>query len=461
MTDYPVAPGTDAPDIAANGHRARFVTGSTMRHVVIMTLTGAVGLMAMFLVDFADLFFLALLGETQITAAVGFAGTLAFVNLSISLGLGIAAAALVSQNLGAGKPDTARHFATNALAVTVLMSLVLAGGMAFFADELLAVLGAKGEALVHGRVYLQTLTWGFPFWAAAVSFSFSLRAVGDPQRAMYITLAAAVANGVLDPIFIFGLDLGVRGAALASICANFASFALGLYGLVRVHGFLNRFSLNRFATCLRPIFFVAIPAILTQLATPFAIAYLTRATAPFGDEAVAAVTIINRLVPVAFGVIFALSGAVGPIIGQNYGAMRYDRVRKTLSDALLFSTIYTVLTCALLFALRHHIPHWFLAKSDTVPLVTFFCSWMAAGWIFAGAQFVSQASFNNLGKPHWSTAFNWGKATVGLIPLVYIGAKLYGPYGVLLGQALSSVMFGIAATATAFILVRRIAVDQT
>jgi len=90
---------------------ARFVTGSIMRHVVVMTLTSAVGLMALFLVDLADLYFLSLLNKTEITAAIGYAGTLGFANLSISIGIGIAAVALVARQLGAGNADKARDYA--------------------------------------------------------------------------------------------------------------------------------------------------------------------------------------------------------------------------------------------------------------------------------------------------------------------------------------------------------------
>ena len=103
---------------AARPPIARFVTGSTMRHVVVMTLTSSVGLMALFLVDLASLFFLNLLARTEITAAIGYAGAIAFTNLSLSLGLGIAASALVSRSLGARELEKARRYATSALAAT-------------------------------------------------------------------------------------------------------------------------------------------------------------------------------------------------------------------------------------------------------------------------------------------------------------------------------------------------------
>ena len=127
--------------------QARFVTGSIFRHVVTMTLTGALGLMSMFLVDLADLFFLSMLNQTEITAAIGYAGIISFANLSMSIGMGIAAAALVARNLGAGNPQRARELATSTLLFTLLISSALTIVIALSLDFLLQLLGARGEAL--------------------------------------------------------------------------------------------------------------------------------------------------------------------------------------------------------------------------------------------------------------------------------------------------------------------------
>jgi putative MATE family efflux protein len=439
---------------------ARFITGSTMRHVVVMTMTGAVGLMAMFVVDLLNLFFLSLLQETAITAAIGFAGTLAFLNLSIALGTGIAAAALVARSVGAARVEAARRLATNALVFSIVLSLAYSIAMAVFADPLLRLLGASGEPLEQAKVYVWTLTPGFPLLAGAVACSFSLRAIGDPVRAMYVTLSAAIVDGCLAPLFIFGFGLSIQGAALSTVAADAAALTLGLAGIMGRHRFLAPFSAEGFKRDLKPILDIASAAIMTQLATPFAVAYLTRAIAPFGDEAVSAAAIINRLIPVAFGIIFALSGAVGPIIGQNFGARAMPRVRRSLTDAMLFALVYTLLTSFILFLLRNVIPDIFQAKGNAALLVTFYCTWLAVSWAFAGAQFVAQAAYNNLGKPHWSTLFNWGKSTLGTIPFVHAGAALAGAEGVLIGTAIGSVLFGIAATVTAYWLVERIALEE-
>jgi putative MATE family efflux protein len=435
---------------AAKPAQARFLEGSIMRHVVTMTLLGAIGLMAVFLVDLADLFFLSRLQDTNITAAIGFAGTIAFANLSMSIGTGIAAAALVARNLGARQPERAKEFATSSLLFTFLVSAAYTVLVAIFLDQILRLLGATGEALHQAKLFIWTLTPGFIFLAVALSCSFSLRGLGDAQRAMYITLSAAITTLVLDPIFIFTFGWGIQGAAAANAIADFMAFCIGMHGLARAHNFLGRFSLSGLKRDLPAIWQIAFPSVLTQLATPFTIAYTTYVIAPFGNEAVTASTIIGRLVPVAFGVIFSLSGSVGPVIGQNFGAGNFERVRKTLREGMIFAFLYTLATSLLIFIFRHHIASIFNAGPRATEIVVFFATYIAVSWAFAGTQFVANAAFNNLGRAPLSTWFNWGKATIGTIPFALVGAACWGPEGVMLGTAIGSVLFGIASAIAAY-----------
>jgi putative MATE family efflux protein len=421
-----------------------------MRHVITMTLTGAVGLMALFFVDLVDLYFLSLLGDTAVTAAIGFAGTISFINLSFGIGIGIASSALVARNLGAGQPQRAREFATSTLLFGLLIAAAYTLLIALFADPLLRLLGASGQALDLAKRFIWTLVPGFIAFAGALSCSFVLRGLGDARRAMFITLSAAVVTAILDPIMIFWLDLGIQGAAVANVIAYCVSFATGLHGVARVHKFLLPLSLAGLKRDFAAISAIALPSVLTQLATPFAAAYTTYSFAPYGNESVAASAIIGRLVPVGFGVIFALSGSVGPIIGQNFGAKNFARVRQTLIDGMVFSAVFTVAVAAILLLFRHEISALFQAGGRTRELVVFFCTFVAISWAFAGAQFVAQAAFNNLGRPSLSTWFNWGKSTVGTIPFAIAGGSIAGPEGILAGIAIGTVLFGIASAATAF-----------
>ena len=118
-----------------------------MRHVIVMTSTGSLGLMAIFLVDFANLFYISQLGQTELAAAIGYAGTLLFFNTSVCIGLTIAITALVSRALGAGDKAKARDIAANGLVFIVYLATCLALGQLPFLNNILSVLGAKGVTL--------------------------------------------------------------------------------------------------------------------------------------------------------------------------------------------------------------------------------------------------------------------------------------------------------------------------
>jgi len=203
---------------------------------------------------------------------------------------------------------------------------------------------------------------------------------------------------------------------------------------------------------LGPFLTIGFPAILTQLATPLGQAIVTRSMAQYGMEAVAGMAIVGRLMPLSFAVIFALSGAVGPIIGQNFGAGNSARVRQTFNAALLFTGAVIAAISVILFVLRVQIADLFTATGVARDLVYLFCGPLALLFFFNGVMFVSNAAFNNLGHPFYSTWVNWGRNTVAMIPLVWLGSVLFGAPGVLIGQALAGVVFG----AIAWVLARRV-----
>jgi Na+-driven multidrug efflux pump len=201
---------------------------------------------------------------------------------------------------------------------------------------------------------------------------------------------------------------------------------------------------------------IAFPAILTNLATPVANAYALRIFADFGAPAIAAFTIVDRVTPVAYGVLFALSGSVGPIMGQNLGAQLFGRVRGVLNDSFICSGVYVAFVWVLLWQINPLIIAIFNATGETAQLVAFFCTAGGALWLFLGAIFVANAAFNNLGFPVLSTAFNWGRATLGTMPFVTFGAAHYGVEGGYTGMIIGAALFGTLAVGTAYVVTGRL-----
>lgn len=267
---------------------------------------------------------------------------------------------------------------------------------------------------------------------------------------MMATVWGALATAILDPILIFGFGWELTGAAIASVVARVVIAAMALRPIVKSYGGFDRPTKAGLVADLAPIFAIALPAILTQVATPVGQAFITRATSAYGEAAVAGMAIAGRLTPVAFGVIFALSGAMGPIIGQNFGAGRLDRVRRAFLDGLMFTGVVILVVSALLFVLRAPIADLFHAEGVTRELVFLFCGPLALLWFFNGVIFVSNAVCNNLGRPFWSTVVNWGRHTAGTVPMALWLGGIWGASGVLIGQALGGVVFGFLAAWLAF-----------
>lgn len=410
-----------------------------------MSLTSSVGLMAIFAVDFVDMVFISMLGQAELAAAVGYAGAILFFTTSFGIGMAIAAGALVSRAVGARDPVLARRRAGHVLIHGLWFGAVFAAVVWLWLGPLVRLLGASGETEAHAIHYLSIIIPSLPLLMVGMIGGAILRAHGDARRAMTATILGGLVNAVLDPILIFGLGLDLTGAALASVAARLTIAATALLPILKHHGGLERPSLQGLAEDLRPVTAIAFPAILTQVATPVGQAYVTRAMAAFGEGAVAGMAIAGRMTPLAFGVIFALSGAIGPIIGQNHGAGRMDRVREAFREGLRFTALVVIAVAALLFVLRAPVADLFGATGVTREIVYLFCGPLALLFFFNGAIFVANAACNNLGRPFQATLVNWGRHTIGTVPFVMGFAAWMGAPGVLVGQGVGGVVFALIA----------------
>ena len=435
--------------------KAKFLEGDLMRHVAVMSLSASVGLISIFLVDFVDLLFIAQLGDASLTSAVGFAQTLLYVTFAVTLGLNIACSALSARLIGKGALEDARTMATNAVVFGIGVSLLIGVIFWMIAPYLLGLLGATGETKAHAVSYFRIIVTFMPVATIGMMTAGLLRAHGDARRAMNVTLVAGGVNAILDPIFIFAFGWGLEGAAIASVCARFATVLTALYPVTKHYGGFARFKLGYFKRDLSPILALTIPAILTNVATPVGNSIVTRVLAPFGDEAVAGMAVVSKMTLLAFCVIFALSGAVGPIIGQNFGAGRFDRVRETLRRAMIFAAGFVVLAWGLLLLGNGLVSDLFKLTAEGRDIVFWFAVLIAPLFIFNGSLFISNAAFNNLKRPLWSSLLNWGKNTIGVLPFVLVGASIGGAPGVLVGQAVGGIFFGVLGLWLAFRLVSR------
>lgn len=429
---------------------ARFLTGSLMRHILVMTGTSAIGLMCVFFGELASVYFLGQLRDVEILAAIGYAISIIFFPNAIGIGLSISTTASVAPAVGAGDMVRARRLATHAIIFAGLLGLVLLAIMWPALGTLLTWMGAKGRTHALALDYLQIAMPVMPLTAIGMCCMAVMRSLGDARRSMNVPVISSIFQFCIEPVLIFTLGLGLDGAALGLVFGRVVMVAAGCLGVFRVHRMFTRPSTATFKADVWPLGRVALPAVATNLATPFANLFATAAIAKFGDDAVAGWAIAGRVTPMAFGIVFSLSGAVGPIIGQNYGVKDYERVRESYIAGLKANFYLCTIATVALIALSPFIISGFAVSPRAAELVRFYCVWVAPQFYFIGLLFVANAAFNVLGKAHYATALNWARATLGTIPLVWLGGWLAGAEGAYVGSGLGGIIFGPLAAWVAY-----------
>ncbi len=428
-----------------------------MGHVARMTATGALGITFVFLVDAANLFWISQLGDGRLVAAIGFAFAIQFFSVSSGVGLMIAATAVVSRTIGQGDPAEARHQAGSAIAFGFLIQCIVAGLVIFFRYDILNLAGAKGETLQLAARYLALTLPSLSFMVVGLVASGVLRAEGDGKRAMFATLASGAVAIFADPFLIIWLGLGLDGAAMSLNIFRLVLMGAALFFATRVHDLIAWPEWHAVRRHIRPFSIIAPPAILTQMATPFGNYVLTSVLSQFGDDAVAGWAVVTRLTVVTFGGIFALSGAIGGIFGQNFGAGYYDRLISTYRDAMLFCVIYTLVAWGLLAASTEIVGAAFGLSPDGLEVLAAFTHIGAGAFLFTGVFFVSNAAFNTLGKPARATLLTWLRDGVLTLPVAIWMAGLAGSVGVIYAQAILGVIVGLVAAIWGWHFVRNIA----
>ena len=432
---------------------SKYLTGSLWWHVVQSAVAGSIGLLALFASDFVDIYFIGMLGGKYLVAAVGYAATVTFFSTSLVIGLAIGTGVLVGKNLGAGNAEEASRVASSSVVIAFLVCTLLAIILALCAPSLIAALGATEETARLAVFFLRLLLISLPMMAVAVVGSAVLRAQGLPSKAAMVTLTGAIINTILDPVLMFGLKMGFAGAAYATVLSQVGMMVVALR-IIRRSGlhFSPFVGEHRWATLhaqvqrhIKPLSAFAVPAVLANLATPVGNAYLTRTMSEFGNDAVAGFAIIGRLTPIAFAFVFAMSGAIGPIVAQNAGGKRFDRVYKALLASYQLSALYTLIVAVLLWLLLPIILRMFPVGASGNSLITLFCGPLALFWMFNAWLFCANAGFNNLSKPLYSTMLNWIRQTVFVIPFTLVATYYWQAAGVLIGPAIGGAILGTTA----------------
>lgn len=393
-------------------------------------------------------------------AATNVSYPLSTICLAISLLLGIGSAARFSLYLGKGEPDKAARLAGNGV---LLMAgagvLYLVIGEAFL-TPLLRVFGATEEVLPYAQQYAGIVLLGMPFLILTNGISNLIRADGSPRYSMLCMLAGAIVNTILDPVFIFGMKWGVFGAALATILGQFLSFFMAMRYLW--HFKTIRITRQCFVLDLRDslrTFYMGISSCINQVAITLVQIVLNNSLTYYGaasiygtDIPLAACGIVMKTNAILLSIIVGISQGVQPIIGFNYGAKKYDRVRR----AYLLAIQWNFAVSAVGFVLFQFLPGPIISIFGSGDELYFeFSILFMRTFLFMvlvnGVQLLSSNFFTAIGKALKGLLLSLTRQVFFLIPLILILPLKLGIFGVLLAGPIADFI----AFVVSVVLVRR------
>lgn len=409
------------------------------------------GIIAVFSVSLVDTYFIAKLGVDAL-AAISFTFPVTLTVTSLSIGLSAGAASLISRTLGKGDKQDARVLAADALLLALVFVTILSVIGFFISETLFSFLGASGKILELLVGYMKIWFISMPFLTVPMVANGIIRATGDAFWPSLIMILAAILNIVFTPLFIFGWgifpELHMEGAAWGTFVARVISLVFALYILInRKHLLSFSFrSFDKIKAAWKVIIKIGLPASLGNATNPIGLTVVTAIVASLGDHSVAAFGVATRLEAFVAIPMLALSSAIGPIAGQNWGAEKYHRVRSALIWCYCSCVIWALLSSIIFVFFAESLSAIFVkdeiisAQSSAYLKIVPFSLW---GY---GVVIVAAGAFNALGYSMVGLSFYLVRTAILYVPLSWLASLFFQIEGVFYAVAISNVVAGVVVS---------------
>ncbi len=393
-----------------------------------------VGMMAQAFYNLIDALFVGRAMGDDAIAGISVAFPFMLIVLAFGMLIGFGAAAQVSIRIGQRRKPEAEHILGNAFVLLIIASILITAAGLLWLDPILMLFGANDAILPYAHDYLRIIVMGTIFQSIAFGLNAVIRGEGNPRVAMYSMLISVVLNTILAPIFIFGFGWGMQGAALATVASQAVSavwvltYFLGRTSLLKLHA--RHLRLN--GPICAGILVIGSPPCAMQLASSVMQGLLNHQLGIYGGvPAIAIMGIIYRVFMIIAMPIFGINQGAQPIIGYNYGAGRFHRVKKTLQIAVLAASAITVFGFAVMMLFPAglirlfdpHDEHLIALGSHAVRVVAIMLPTV-------GFQIVSASYFQAVGKPREAMLLMLSRQLLILIPALLVLPAFFGLDGV-------------------------------
>lgn len=435
--------------------KARLTRGSIAGHLLHQTTPMIVGVTAIMSIGLVDAYFIGQLGPTQL-AAMSFVFPVTTALGSVGVGVMVGTSSVVARAIGAGHEDRASRCAALGIALGLVTGLIVALALWLGHDALFGLMGAKGTMLDHIASYMVPYAAGFPLLLSISGLNGVLRAQGAARRSTAVSLTFALTNLVLNPVLIHGAfgfgGFGMPGAAYATIIGWLAGAGTGLVmvqqGEVPVHPSLLKG--GGWGPDMQAVLRVALPAAFTNSINPVGLAVMTAALAGAGEAAVAGFGVGGRLQIAAVVPLLGLSGSIGAIVGQNWGAGLTDRARLAVLQAGLFCLGYGLFAALVLYFARGWLAGVFTDDPATIAAASRYLSIAVWGYAAYGLFIMGNGAFNAVDHASTAMVLSLARVLLVMVPVALLLRPAWGPDAVYSAELVANLTGGAVSMALAW-----------
>ncbi|RAM58832.1 multidrug transporter MatE [Mesotoga sp. SC_3PWM13N19] len=403
------------------------------RLLLSLSLPATIGMLVQAMYNFVDTIYVGRGVGSMGIAGISISFPVQIFVMAFAQMFGIGGASVISRALGEKNHEKARRAAGNVMAFSIAFGLAMTLLGYFFIDQLLIMLGASEAIIPYAREYLSIILLGSVFFSFGMTMSHVIRAEGKPKIAMAAMLISAVLNIILDPIFIFTLNMGIRGAALATVLSQ-AITSIYILFYVTSGKSLLRISLASLLpewTILKETVSVGLSAFSRQVAGSVLAVVMNNSLVFYGgDIAVAVYGIINRLLMVFIMPMFGVNQGFLPIVGYNYGAKKMRRARESVKLASTVTTLIALFSAIIMFFFARQLISIF---SDEIELIEPTISALRIVILAIptiGIQVIASGMFQALGKAIPALFLSLLRQIIILIPLILVIPRFLGINGI-------------------------------
>ena len=390
--------------------------------------------------NMADTFFVGLLKSNAATGAVGVVFSMMALIQAVGFFFGHGSGNFISRELGRRNPEAASNMAATGFFSAMAAGLVLCVLGQLFLEPLAYLLGSTHTILPYAKAYLRIILLGAPWIMASFVLNNQLRFQGSAFYGMVGITCGAVLNIGLDPLLIFVFDLGIAGAAWATILSQFVSFCVLLAGCARGGNLRIRISHVQ----LKWSYFQAIaqgglPSLTRQGLASIAAICLNQAAGPFGDAAIAAMGVVQRIIMFGSSAMIGFGQGFQPLCGFNYGAQLYSRVRKGFWFCFKTSVVFLLAIALLMAIFAPQLVALFRDDPEVVAIGAAALRYQCVTFFFLSWTVMSQMMLQTIGRTGPATFLSMARQGIFFIPLVWMLSSALGLVGIQLTQAVADV----------------------